>query len=44
VRYFNLIAHLRLIALLWCCSRIPVPFGLVKKLFDFGMGSKGKRL
>lgn len=46
MKYLNLLGMAllgmaRAVAIRWCFSRLPVPFGLAKKLFDFGMGQKG---
>lgn len=44
MKYLDIMSGLRYLALVWCFSRVPVPFGMGTRLFDFGMGQKGKKV
>lgn len=44
MKYLDIMGGLRCLALIWCFSRVRVPFGLGQRVFEFGMGQKGTKV
>jgi hypothetical protein len=44
IKAFDLVGWSRKMALRWCFSSVPIPFGLAPRVFDYGLKAKMRQL